>query len=296
MKAIPGLAPDSPSLTELGGTVWPVNTDSIPLAFNPSIARGPKGELLAVIRRSNYALDTKFGALRIPSGDKSVVNATYFSYLDESFNPIEWKRVSFSEEPKLSRGIEDARLLHRDGQWFLNVVMLEDHTPRARIARYSLDLNTLHATHVMTYPGKTVSKPEKNWMALADAELDSFDYVSEMPDGLRGGSSLISWGDGYIALCHRTYLKKNQYYNPMTFGIQEGIERTYTHIFVEFTKNLEIKRVSKEFFLVGRGIEFGIGLLDLDEDLLLSFGVDDKESWFGRISKLKVKNLLEEGA
>jgi hypothetical protein len=78
----------------------------------------------------------------------------------------------------------------------------------------------------------------------------------------------------------------------MTFGIHEGIERTYSHLFVEFDSELEIKGISKEFFLVERGIEFGTGLLEVEEDLLLSFGREDKEAWFGRVPKAVVEGLL----
>jgi hypothetical protein len=294
LKAISGLAPDGPSLTDLGGSVWLINTESIPMAFNPAVARGADGRLAIVARRTNYTLDTKFGALKIPSGDRSVVNATYFSFLDDDLNPTEWKKLSFSDEPKLSRGVEDARLLLRDGKWFLNVVILESHTPRARVSIYSLN-SDLHATHVKTYPGEVAAKPEKNWMTKLESKADDFDFVSELPDNLRGGSSLIPWDEGYLALCHKTYLKKNEYYNPMTFGIQVGIERTYSHLFVEFDSNLEVKAVSKEFFLVEKGIEFGTGLLELGGDLLLSFGREDKEAWFGRIPKAIVETLLKDG-
>jgi hypothetical protein len=55
---------------------------------------------------------------------------------------------------------------------------------------------------------------------------------------------------------------------------------------------LGVKATSKEFFLVERGIEFGTGLLGVGEDLLLSFGREDKEAWFGRIPKAVVEGLL----
>ena len=294
MEAILGLAPDSPSLTELGGVVWPIDTSTIPRAFNPAIARDASGQLAIVARVSNYSLDPKYGTVVIPSGDRSVTNTTYFSFLDSNLIPIKWQKLSFSEEPKLSRGVEDARLLLRGTEWFLSAVMLETHTPRARISIYSLD-NSLHATHVKTYKGKLPLRPEKNWMAKLESNFSDFEFVSELPENLRGGSSLISWDSGYLALCHKTYIKKNRYYNPRTFGSHEGSERTYTHTFVEFDLDLMVKAVSKEFFLVSRGIEFGTGLLQLEENLLLSFGRNDKESWFGKISKLKVKKLLKEG-
>jgi hypothetical protein len=57
-----------------------------------------------------------------------------------------------------------------------------------------------------------------------------------------------------------------------------------------------VKATSREFFLVERGIEFGIGLLEVGEDLWLSFGREDKEAWFGRIPKAIVETLLSNGS
>ena len=296
MKAIAGLAPDSPSLTELGGTVWPMDTKDVPLAFNPAMCKDSEGRLAVVSRRTNYQLDTKFGALSIPSGDRSVKNATYFSYLDEKLAPIKWSRITFQGGPKLDRGPEDARLIRRGSDLYLIVVLLERDIPRARIGLYKLDANLMLATHVETYPGKEDKRPEKNWMTHLELENSDFSYIKELPNNIRGGSSLINWEDGYLALCHKTYLNKNRYYNPLIFGIQEGIERTYTHIFAQFDENLNLKRTSKEFFLVSKGIEFATGLVELGTDLLVGFGRNDKEAWFGKIPSIKIKEMLNEGA
>jgi hypothetical protein len=234
--------------------------------------------------------------LTIPSGDRSVKNATYFSYLDEDLNPVGWSKVTFQGGPALERGPEDARLLRRGSDFYLNVVLLEKDIPRARIGVYKLDTNSMRATHVETYPGKDLKRPEKNWMTHLELESDDFSFVRELPNNLRGGSSLIPWDTGYLALCHKTYLKKNRYYNTLTFGIQEGIERTYTHAFVEFDSDLNMKKVSSEFFFVDRGIEFATGLVELDTDLLISFGRNDKETWFGKIPTIEIKKMLNEGA
>lgn len=296
MKPIAGLAPDSPSLTELGGTVWPIDIKDVPLAFNPAMCKTSDGKLAVVSRRTNYQLDTKFGSLSIPSGAKQVKNATYFSYLDKNLSPTGWLRVSFSDGPTLTRGPEDARLIRRGSDFYLNVVLLERDIPRARVSVYKLDTNSMLATHVETYSGVEEKRPEKNWMTYLELEDIRFPFIKELPDNIRGGSSLIPWGSGYLAICHKTYLNKNKYYNPLIFGIQEGIERTYTHIFVEFSEDLKIKRVSREFFLVDKGIEFATGLVELDTDLLIGFGRNDKEAWFGKIPSIKIKEMLNEGA
>ena len=296
MKAIAGLAPDSPSLTELGGTVWSVETKDVPLAFNPAICKDSNGGLAVVARRSNYQLDTYFGSLTIPSGAKSVKNATYFSYLDKNLSPSKWSRIEFKGGPDLFRGPEDARLIRRGSDFYLSVVLLERDIPRARVALYQLDIDKMVATHIETYPGTEEKRPEKNWMTHLELGNIDFSFIKELPNNIRGGSSLIPWGTGYLALCHKTYLNKNRFYNPLIFGVQEGVERTYTHVFVEFDSKLKIRNVSDEFFLVGRGIEFATGLVELGTDLLISFGKNDREAWFGKIPAIKIKKMLNEGA
>jgi hypothetical protein len=294
MQPIAGLAPDSPSLIDLGGTIWPIDTKDVPLAYNPAVCIDSDGKLAIVVRRSNYQLDTKFGSLTIPSGARSVQNVTYFSYLSDDLSPEGWSKVSFFGGPELRRGPEDARLIRRGSKFYLNVVLLERDIPRARVGLYELS-EDMSATHIETYPGEVDSKPEKNWMTHLQLDDPEFKFIQRLDNNIRGGSSLIPWGDGYLALCHKTYLKKNRYYNPLTFGIQEGIERTYTHLFAEFDSKLNLKKISKEFFLIDRGIEFATGLVELGTDLLVSFGRHDKEAWFGKLPTIKVKEMLNEG-
>lgn len=294
MQPIAGLAPDGPSLIDLGGTIWPIDTKDVPLAYNPAVCRTSNGELILVVRRSNYQLDTKFGSLTIPSGARAVKNATYFSYLSDDLSPKSWSKVSFAGGPELRRGPEDARIVRRGSKLYLNVVLLERDIPRARVGLYELN-EDMSATHIETYAGELDSRPEKNWMTHLELDTPGFEFIKKLDNSIRGGSSLIPWGSGYIALCHRTYLNKNKYYSPLTFGIHEGIERTYTHLFVEFDSKLNFKRVSKEFFLVDRGIEFATGLVELGTDLLISFGRHDKEAWFGKLPTIKVKEMLNEG-
>ena len=121
MKPLAGLAPNSPSLKDLGGAIWPIDTKDVPLAFNPAICKDSSGRLAIVVRSSNYQLNTKFGSLTIPSGAKSVQNVTYFSYLSDDLSPEGWSKVSFSGGPELKRGPEDARIIRRGAKFYLNV-------------------------------------------------------------------------------------------------------------------------------------------------------------------------------
>lgn len=294
MKAISGLPPKCPSLTDLGGVTWRWN--EVPSrAFNPSLLRLATGKTYAVVRRSNYILDNNQGSLTIPSGDRHVKNVTEISELDDNLNPMEWRRVSFVGEPLLKRGPEDARLLSRGDNLYLSVVMLEQHTPRARMALYSLDVQSAEAKHVTTFEGVNPKTPEKNWMTFDSLEENKFEFIKSGPDGLRGGSSLTKFGDNYLAICHKTYLKKKERYNPMTFGFETTSIRNYTHVFVEYNKDFKILRVSPSFtFRPEGGIEFASSLVIQDNKILVTYGVEDSESWFAEIPTNAVQKLLKE--
>lgn len=284
MHALKGLPPRCPTILEIGGATWSISDKLPDKAFNPAIAYSDKYGYAMVVRRTNYWLDTDFGSLAIPSGSKGVQNVTEISLLDVNLEPTGWNRVKFVDGPDLMRGIEDCRLLVRDGEWYLNGVMLEAHTPRARIAIYKMSPD-FEASFVEKFEGADVRKPEKNWVTYLDADKPNFDFIKGGPDGIRGGSSLIPYENGYIALCHRTYLDSFDYYNPLTFGIQKGVKRNYTHMFVTYDKDLNLINSSKEFtFRPQGGIEFASSLIQKGKDFIITYGVDDKESWMANIS------------
>lgn len=294
MHAIKGKPPRCPAISEIGGATWSIS-DKLPnKAFNPAIAYSDKYGYAMVVRRTNYWLDTEFGSLSIPSGSRGVQNVTEVSLLDTNLEPTGWSRVKFIDGPDLMRGVEDCRLLVRDGDWYLSGVMLEAHTPRARMALYKMSPD-FEASFVEKFDGAVESRPEKNWTTYLDAVGSNFSFVKGGPEGIRGGSSLIPYGDGYIGLCHKTYLDSFDYYNPMTFGIQKGVKRNYTHLFVSYDKDLKIVSTSKEFtFQPKGGIEFGSGLIQKGKDFIITYGVDDKESWMAKIPVEKVATLIKE--
>lgn len=294
MHALKGLPPRCPTISEIGGATWSIS-DKLPnRAFNPSIAYSNKYGYVMAVRRTNYWLDTEYGSLSIHSGARGVRNVTEITRLDSDLTPTEWHRVQFVGGPELIRGVEDCRIISRDGEWYINAVMLEQHTPRARICLYKMS-NDFEASYVDTFEGAETDKPEKNWMTYHDADSLNFDFVKGGPDGIRGGSSLISYENGYLALCHRTYLSSFEHYNPLTFGIQKGVKRNYTHVFVSYDLDLNVVATSEEFtFRPEGGIEFGSGLIQKGEELYITYGVDDKESWMAKIDLDKVKKLMKE--
>ena len=294
MEVVQGLPPVTPSVEEIGGVIWPAVDVTPEHSYNPSIAYSPDKGYAMVVRKSNYKIDNSNGRLSIPSGAGGVKNIAGFSKLDDNLNPMGWVKVKYADGPTQKRGVEDARLFSRDGEWYFHAVMLETHTPFARPSLWKLDEDgTAH--YIKTYEGVDKKTPEKNWMTEMYLDGSNIDYVKENPEGLRGGSCLVPHGDGYVAVLHKTYKKTLTYYNSMTFGYSKGEVRNYTHVFAFYDKDRNLVSTSKEFtFRPSGGIEFASGLVKHKDEFIISFGVDDVSSWFPKIKIETVEKLIED--
>jgi predicted GH43/DUF377 family glycosyl hydrolase len=294
MEVIKGLPPVTPSIEEIGGVIWPAADLTPESSYNPSIAYSPSNGYAMLVRKSNYKLDNSKGHLSVPSGARGVRNIVGFSKLDENLIPIAWVKVNFLGGPVQKRGVEDGRLFSRKNEWYFHAVMMESHTPYARTSLWKLDEDgTAH--YIETYNGVDDKTPEKNWMTEMYREDSDISYVKRNPNGLRGGSCLVSHGDGYIAILHKTYKKSLNYYNSMTFGYSHGEVRNYTHVFAFYDKNKNLVSTSKEFtFRPIGGIEFASGLIKHNDEYVVSFGVDDMSSWFAKIKIETVEKLIKD--
>ena len=96
----------------------------------------------------------------------------------------------------------------------------------------------------------------------------------------RGGSQLIPFDDGWLALVHETHLHDGQ--------------RHYRHRFVGFDASLRLRSVSRPFFFQTRGVEFAAGLAWRPDgrQLLVSYGVEDREAWLGAVDAEDVRRAL----
>jgi hypothetical protein len=210
-------------------------------------------------------------------------------------NPVKWKKVVFPDGPVQERGVEDARLFWRDNSWYIHCVFLERNTPRARIAIYKLNAD-LTANFIEMFDSDRGSDAiEKNWMTELYTDSSNIEWIKVNPNGIRGGSSLLTWGDGYLALTHRTYSQSTFSYSSKTFGEMKGATKHYRHLFAKYDSDKNLVATSKEFTFRPEGqVEFGMGLVDKGDDLYMSLGVNDEEVWMAKLSKSKVKQLLKE--
>ena len=278
-------------------------------AFNPSIAMNPDGKIGMVLRSSNYILGQTHRYNAITTGN-DIQNRVWFAELNDKLNIIDMYELEVVGE-KFKRGVEDARLFWRDGVWHMTAVILErEHTRIARVGYFRINTDTKQAIFLEKYEVPDSLAPEKNWGMVADGAVKEFDYIygpnkifkngkikaladAEEYKKIRGGSQLIPWGDGYLAVCHITrMIAKEALFNPTTFSMEKIALRSYTHVFVEYDKSGQIKKVSEEFLFNIPGVEFAAGLLQLRDKVYISYGREDSESWLASLDVKTVKEML----
>jgi hypothetical protein len=306
-----------PTVEQLGGRVKKVRrlvdpNDKLWSAFNPSIGLSPELGYAMTIRSSNYVINLDTGYLAVTTGSE-VSSRLWFCELDEDFNIVNLREVKFeSGDLSLKRGVEDAKLFWREGSWWFTAVMLEkEHTPFARMSLFKYDQKNNIATFIKKYPSPEFNRPEKNWM-LPYEPNPNFDFIygpaSVMKDDvfikypnlnqsitpIRGNTNLLKIDDEYLALVHTLYTKKVVWDNPNTFAKQDGLQKIYTHMFAKYNYKGELTHLSSEFQFEHSGIEFASGIVEKDNNFVISYGKDDLSSHLAFLPKTTVLMGLRE--
>jgi hypothetical protein len=276
-------------------------------AFNPSISSDPKGNLATTIRSSNYLLGQMQLYTSLTTGHH-LSNRVFFAEVTPGLKLKNLREVTF--EGDYTRGVEDCRLIWRDGGWHFLGVVLEKHTPVARPALFKFDDKKNVAKLVKQYDASIPERIEKNWGILANGVTEEFDFVYSpeaiYKDGevipvnkpqpklkhLRGGSQLIKWGQGYLGVSHITRITPTPNFNSRTFKVERTKYRDYTHVFVQYDKHGNTVGISDEFIFDIGWVEFAAGLVKVEDKLVISYGVDDASMSFFEVDVAVVKGML----
>jgi hypothetical protein len=276
--------------------------------FNPSIGSDADGNLAVVVRSSNYLLGQYQNYTNL-TVETDIRNRVFFAEVSPDLELENFREVEFLG--KYKRGVEDCRLLWRDGGWhFLGVILEKEHTPVARMGLFSFDAKNSVAELVEKYEGPDPKRVEKNWGAVAVGESSEFDFIYDTKrvykDGklievsrpqeklsmLRGGSQLIDWEGGYLAVMHITRKTPERVMNQRTFSFQDVHFRDYTHVFVKYDLGGNLVAVSPEFIFDVGWVEFASGLVKVGDELVISYGVDDASMSFFVVKEDTVREML----
>ena len=289
-------------------------------AMNPSVVVSKDDKVYCVIRTVNYQMING----QYLSPDNIIRTENYFCELSlPDFGIVSSTKINVQvTEPQTDfpvKNHEDCRPFWWRGEWW-GVATVRDRHPRGQceVSLFTLKGNIEHVFH--HYPESPVAdRNQKNWMPIVlpndklcfvyscdptvvleayetdDSKFNLRTYTSDpIPpfnlSTLRGSSQCVlisSRGtrDRYLLIGHEAF--------------NDG-GRDYAHRFVELDDKFHISRVSDLFHFVQSGIEFCAGMAILpanggdSEQLLISFGVADKEAWIARIKLSDVEAQLKD--
>ncbi len=144
-----------------------------------------------------------------------------------------------------------------------------------------------------------LDKRRDNFFAVLDVDAEG---VCKDPPGLkpaghiRGGSQLVEYDDGYIAVVHEVFHPPyvDVGWNPLLGGFPpkapggQKSQVVYLHRFAVFDRDLMSVRLGRHFYFNRVGIEFCAGLTRWRGRLVVSYGVTDNEAWLIQVSKAAV--------
>jgi hypothetical protein len=304
-----------PTVEDLGGTVKRlaryVNPDDKNWsATNPSIGYSPKHGYALMFRSSNYVI-TANGAYQVTVGAEFQARV-YFAELDENLEMQNVRQIDTSGlNVEITRGLEDPKLIWRNNDWWFTAVMLEKtHTPVARMALCKLDKKATKVVSIHKFPGTEMRRPEKNWM-LPYEPSQHFDFIygptatikngllstvmsdSPITSALRGNTNLHDLGDEtYLAVVHRMVGENFTIWDSTKFTYVQAQNRNYIHYFARYDKYGSLFALSPGFQFIDRGVEFAAGLVEKDENFLVSFGRGDVNANIATLTKKSVMEML----
>jgi hypothetical protein len=209
-------------------------------------------------------------------------------------------------------GLEDSRIVRWDEKLYICGVRRDlDTVGTGRMELSELEIGDGYVKEISQYripiPGENDSYCEKNWMPIVDmpyhfvkwtngTEVVRYNIENNTTDqvalkhwkdlgciDLRGGSQVLPFGEGHMALCHETYLTRSE---------QDRKDGIYRHRFIVWDKNWNIVQVSPQFSFLEGEIEFAVGMTEYKDDYLITFGFQDNASYLLRANKKLIWNFI----
>jgi FkbM family methyltransferase len=278
--------------------------------LNPSVAR--LGQHIVVMQRTvNYQM-TEDGLQYQTPNNAPIHTRNFLLRLTDELDiqsAAEILPPADMPEPacKLVLGFEDLRLFIWGGALWGNACLRELTSEAwceqvlARIDDLGPATCRLTDWRVLHPEGPRVH--EKNWMPQVAGDRLQFIYLCDptrvvddrgrtltetipsiAAQRFRGGSQLIGFDGGWLALIHEVQWRPSDK------------RRFYQHRFVWFDGANTLRRVSRPFFFHKKGVEFALGLAWHPDEkrLMISYSVADSEAWIATVNAGEVRGVLED--
>jgi hypothetical protein len=218
-----------------------------------------------------------------PENDIHLRTWNYYLELNDAYEIERYCQVDTSKFPDKELwdfvGLEDARIFRWDKKLYLSGVRRDEDTVgtgRMELCEIVVDGETVKQVSQVRIqpPLDPNSYCEKNWMPILDkpyhyikwsnpTEVVKVDPKTGTSDQIftdkknpidgypRGGSQVIPWKDGYVAITHEVDLFNSE------VGRKDAV---YYHRVLFWDKNFRLQKWSKKFFIMGGHVEFCVGL------------------------------------
>lgn len=253
-----------------------------------------------------------------PENDITLTTTNYFCLLNDNLDIQKIHRVDTSLLDKQPLwefvGLEDARIVKWDNKYYYTGVRRDiDTIGTGRMELSEIQITDDSVREVARYripaPDPDSSYCEKNWMPVFDKPFHYVKWTNPtqlvkcdisnsekitcesllvgeyepLNYDLRGGSQVLSYKGGYLALNHVTYL----YRSPA-----DRKDATYRHQFTVWDKNWNVIKRSPIFSFLEAKIEFSCGMDKYGEDYLITFGFQDNAAFILRLSEKTLEDFI----
>lgn len=228
---------------------------------NPSIAHGPEGYALIVTCRNGcYLGDESLSYYFCEDGGHKTRN--FFTLLDDDLRPAEpWRELERPNVPIVftgAQGIEDPRLYWQDGWMYAGTIRQHHVGGEPRVAVCSVEHGSL----------EILDAPVGTWVKNQMPTGMTPPFVDAMAsDSNLHGGAVTRHRTGWLGIAHEI----------------EWPERRYWHRFVVFDERGALVHSSERFSFDDFPIEFAAGIVLSGDDLVVSYGVQDREARLARI-------------
>jgi hypothetical protein len=274
------------------------------LSGTPTIIELPNEEYLINIRWINYKLNKHGFLLKINNvKHNNIKNLNSRFKVNKLFQPIS-KEIFLDEDFTVKShmtGIEDIRIFYFNNNYYYNATIFDTKRNIASTTignypindnEYILDRPIIIPTH---YNTNKLFIPEKNWSfvnynnelciihlwfplqigKLHDTQLKLIES-KKMPDYFKSARGTSA---GYT---------KN---NEIWFVLHKTHDKNYVHFFAIFDLQMKLLRYSQTFKFKNYKVEFCLGLIVQDTQVILSYSVMDTQSFISVYPLKYVQNL-----